>query len=462
VAKELIIMKTIRERFIERLNERGEKPNINQPLTMRDLLLFGDVLDERLGRWNVEPPEAHDGTNEIGAMAAAKPTIFEAANIEVKARGLKVWDGKDAFVLATQTQTILLRAATLIENLAEAVDDPIFASQSKEEARRIREYAKQPTGAPPATVDVIIEEDTQAVEKALGLLRNRVIEVAGSDHYMVTTRVLGLIGEYRDAAFSEAKRTTNLRRQALDDINKLLDAAGVPRDGQLTANRVRLLIEQRDALTHKPLAPQPTSKPCEFGTDLRERVKFAMFKACSVRLGLPEDFTLLGAMAAKAWEDAADAAIVVLSREPVELPTVQALCEAIHDSTYGDGVWRSQWARYEQQADPSEVPEHVSESEDAANEVLALLRAELAPAIAARDAMLRELTKERDGYARTIADAFDALVKHGIKAQIADGIRALAARIAELESNITRAQHGFDEGLVERLTNIVYNGRETN
>ena len=41
---------------------------------------------------------------------------------------------------SNEGKALFIRAATLIENLAEAVDDPVFASQSKEEATRIRAF----------------------------------------------------------------------------------------------------------------------------------------------------------------------------------------------------------------------------------------------------------------------------------------------------------------------------------
>jgi uncharacterized membrane protein len=185
-------MKPLRQQFCEHLKTLGEQLSLSpyEPIKLRHLFAFCDVLDER------KEGELR-GTNE-----------------------------------ATPAQAQLLRAATLIENLADAVDDPVFVSQAKEEAVRIRSFTKCPVDA------------------------------------------------------------------------------------------------------------GPKAKAGDFGTGILERVKLAMFKAYCIRMHLPEDFTLLGSIMAKAWEDAADAALVVLIQER-DAPSVvgfnDGLVERLYDGPYLKG-----------------------------------------------------------------------------------------------------------------------------
>lgn len=64
----------------------------------------------------------------------------ELANVSMANDALKRQNGELMTQVSPSTRAVLIRAATLIENLAEAVDDPVFVSQSKEEAAQIREF----------------------------------------------------------------------------------------------------------------------------------------------------------------------------------------------------------------------------------------------------------------------------------------------------------------------------------
>jgi hypothetical protein len=62
----------------------------------------------------------------------------ELANMIMTNDALKRQNSELMTQVSPSTRAVLVRAATLIENLAEAVDDPVLASQSKEEAAQIR------------------------------------------------------------------------------------------------------------------------------------------------------------------------------------------------------------------------------------------------------------------------------------------------------------------------------------
>jgi predicted HAD superfamily Cof-like phosphohydrolase len=90
------------------------------------------------------------------------------------------------------------------------------------------------------------ESDLRLMKSTLSLLRNRTKEIANGNDTVSLAALFKTIDEYCDAVVHEHKRQVRLERRALDDINRLLDEAGVSREGQLTADRVRALIDQRN------------------------------------------------------------------------------------------------------------------------------------------------------------------------------------------------------------------------
>jgi hypothetical protein len=275
-------------------------------------------------------------------------------------------------------------AVVLAGALIRAVE---LLAKDAEERRKL--FGQDEQAAP--LIDVILEEDTRLMERTVQLIRSRMVE-ATKGGILGTETATRIIDECRAAALSENKRTTSLRRQALDDINRLLDDAGVPHDGQLTVNRVRLLIEQRDDTrnAHQEASTNPTAT---FPDDLVERLGHVI-ESSTMATGVQADWL-------------ARAILAELAKVPVELPSAGHVVCA--------------WGFQGRLCSPDEYA--------AGERVAAMFAANVAPILAAKDARIAEL--------ESVIDQKDAcIIGRGAAVKVAEQWRTEdRGRIADLETS---------------------------